>query len=712
MSDISMKPLKDISTGFVPEAFRSRTGDAYQCMNPVENPGRYRLLDAQEIEILVKNANTAENWNEILVTDRFNPELIVNCDFLGRVHIGNLTPQYIEYHDLRLPVGIRNSTIMSCVIGNDVAIRDVHYLAHYKIGDNCMVFNVDEMLCTDHAKFGNGIVKEGENEDVRIWLEVSNENDGRKILPFESLIPADAYLWSKYRAEDALMRRLVEITESGFSKKRGFFGEVGEKTVIKDCRIIKDVKIGTHAYIKGANKLKNLTILSSKEEHSQIGEGTELVNGIVGYGSRIFYEAKAIRFVTGRNTQLKYGARLLNSVLGDNSTVSCCELLNNLIFPFHEQHHNNSFLIATTILGQSNIAAGATIGSNHNSRAPDGEIIAGRGFWPGLCSNFKHNSRFSSYTLVAKGSYGYELNILYPFSLVYLKNRDDQVHVSPAYWFIHNMYAMARNTWKFKKRDARVIKVQNIEVDYLAPDTVQEILFAMDRLEGFAGRKALEDETSAGDPVSDPDLMKRYGGTVEKPARGWKFYRDFCRYFGVKTLMDAFGSDASSSIGDFISRVMAIMKRPLKDSWVNLGGQIVSKADLAVLKADIVTGKLDSWVDIHARYEELWKAYPEDKARYALHAIERVSGKKIEDLSQKDWIGVLSEARSTFSFICDASFASRKKDYDDPFRKMSYEDAKEMTAVLGEFDDNSFLKDLKKQTDSYLAALKALIGPR
>ena len=113
-----------------------------------------------------------------------------------------------------------------------------------------------------------------------------------------------------------------------------------------------------------------------------------MVNGIMGYGSHVFYQAVAVRFVIGRNCQLKYGARLLNSVLGDNSTVSCCELLNNLIFPFHEQHHNSSFLIASTIMGQSNIASAATIGSNHNSRSPDCEMIAGRGFWPGLCSDF------------------------------------------------------------------------------------------------------------------------------------------------------------------------------------------------------------------------------------------------------------------------------------------------------------------------------------
>jgi hypothetical protein len=95
-----------------------------------------------------------------------------------------------------------------------------------------------------------------------------------------------------------------------------------------------------------------------------------------------------------------------------------CEVLNSLIFPAHEQHHNNSFLCAATVMGQSNMAAGATIGSNHNSRGADGEIVAGRGFWPGLCVSLKHNSKFACFTIIAKSDFPAELNIPIPFSLV------------------------------------------------------------------------------------------------------------------------------------------------------------------------------------------------------------------------------------------------------------------------------------------------------
>ncbi|MEJ7685166.1 MAG: hypothetical protein WKG06_46435 [Segetibacter sp.] len=68
---------------------------------------------------------------------------------------------------------------------------------------------------------------------------------------------------------------------------------------------MKDVWIGTDAYLKGANKLKNLTINSGPEGKSQIGEGCEIVNGIIGFGCRAFYGVKAVRFVMAQSFSIK-----------------------------------------------------------------------------------------------------------------------------------------------------------------------------------------------------------------------------------------------------------------------------------------------------------------------------------------------------------------------------------------------------------------------
>ena len=74
-----------------------------------------------------------------------------------------------------------------------------------------MLFNIQEMAATDHAKFGNGIVKDGEPEAVRVRIEIMNETGVRSVIPFDGMIPADAYLWGKYVDDTTLQERLLAI---------------------------------------------------------------------------------------------------------------------------------------------------------------------------------------------------------------------------------------------------------------------------------------------------------------------------------------------------------------------------------------------------------------------------------------------------------------------------------------------------------------------
>ena len=487
-NDIKISADLGVGSGFVPAHYLEPGEDEHRIRNAQfrsegKDPSAYRRLSTFELETLVRQNNTCSDWSEIFVADPFTPELIHNTYFSGFVRIGKLQRVSLEHHDLHLAAGISNSRIIACDIGDDCVISNCAYIAHYIIGDCSILIDNAEIHVSNHSKFGSGNIIEGEGEDVRITIDVMNESGGRAIFPFEGMTCADAYLWARYRDREDLMREFRRMTRDGFDPRRGRYGSIGAGSVLKSNGVIKDVAIGESAYIKGANKLKNLTIRSREKARTQIGEGVEMVNGIVGFGCKIFYGCKAVRFVMCDNSALKYGARLIHSVLGENSTVSCCEILNNLIFPFHEQYHNTSFLIASLVKGQSNMAAGATIGSNHNSRAPDGEIEAGRGFWPGLSTSVKHSSRFASFCLLGKGSYRYELDIPFPFCLVDNDYRNDRLILLPAFWWISNMYALMRNEKKFRARDGRFDRTLAIEYSPFAPDTAEEILSAMNLLE-------------------------------------------------------------------------------------------------------------------------------------------------------------------------------------------------------------------------------------
>lgn len=562
-----------------------------------------------------------------------------------------------------------------------------------------MIANVNELSTTDKAKFGNGIIHEGEDERNRIWMELCNENGGRRVIPFNGMLPGDAWLWSKYVADEELIGRFLEFTEKKFDRQRGYYGKIGDRTVIKNCKIIKDVLIGTDAYLKGANKLKNLTIKSDEKRSSQIGEGCEMVNGIVGYGCRVFYGVKAVRFVMASHSQLKYGARLINSYLGNNSTISCCEVLNSLIFPAHEQHHNNSFLCAAMVLGQSNIAAGATIGSNHNSRSPDGEILAGRGFWPGLCVSLKHNSRFASYTIIAKGDFPSELNIPVPFSLVSNDVSRDELVVMPAYWFMYNMYALERNAWKYVDRDRRTTRIQHIEYDYLAPDTVNEMFAALQILE------ALEPD-EAGNALIQGWENSHRKVRILKVKKAIALFRELIQYYAVRCIIRHLENHPVKTFEELKKSLPARLQR---SEWQNMGGQLVQQSDLQKMIAQIKSGKINSWYALHDRYIELGQSYEQDKLMHAWTSLLEIRQMTSRHFTAALFKQLLEESVTTKNWIRKGIFDSRAKDYSNPFRKMLYESEAEMNKVIGRLEDNSFIQQETAAFFAYEKKVKSII---
>jgi hypothetical protein len=373
-------------------------------------------------------------------------------------------------------------------------------------------------------------------------------------------------------------------------------------------------------------------------------------------------------------------------------------------------------------MGQSNMAAGATIGSNHNSRANDNEVQAGRGFWPGLCSSIKHSCRFASFVLLSKADYPAELDIPLPFSLLSNDAANDRLEVMPAFWWLYNMYALARNSSKFQQRDKRKRKVQHIEFESLAPDTAEEMFAGRRLLEIWTAKANLRRKAASLDGRSDDDLatlgrellsqkenlqgLEILGENMERTARkvvilkpyeAYHAYGDMLLYYAVKNLMAHAGSSSS---------MCGALKDGAQRQWANIGGQLVPVRDIDLLRSDIGTGKLSTWKDIHARYDALWQAYPLEKQRHAYMTLCRLLS--TDGLTRPQWLSALDKAVKVQEYIRDQVYVSRKKDFDNPFRKATYRNMEEMTAAIGTIDDNSFVKQVRKETEDFRKAIEEL----
>jgi len=372
-------------------------------------------------------------------------------------------------------------------------------------------------------------------------------------------------------------------------------------------------------------------------------------------------------------------------------------------------------------MGQSNMAAGATIGSNHNSRANDNEIQAGRGFWPGLCTSVKHSCRFASFTLLSKADYPAELNIPLPFSLLNNNVSKNHLEIMPAFWWLYNMYALARNSWKFQNRDKRINKVQNIEFETFAPDTIEEVIEARRLLEIWTAKASLRLKKEAEEIKDQNELIKLgrellsgnedivngmeiIGENLEnskrkcvilKTYKAYHAYEDMLVYYAVKNLLIYMGSHPDAGL----STMCEDLKGSHEHDWVNLGGQIMQKMDLDKLRSDIGSGKLKSWNDIHDRYNKIWDRYPLDKQKHSFAILcELLSTDK---LTEKHWKSLLTRAVDIQKYVCDQVYSSRKKDYDNPFRQATFRNADEMKAAIGTIDDNSFIVQVKHETAEF-----------
>jgi len=114
---------------------------------------------------------------------------------------------------------------------------------------------------------------------------------------------------------------------------------------------------------------------------------------------------------------------------------------------------------------------------------------------------------------------------------------------------------------------------------------------------------------------------------------------------------------------------------------VNLGGQLVPQQALDQLMDEIEQGKVTSWEEIHARYDQWWEEYPTLCRKHAYQILCHLSG--THQISQSQWQQYLQEYETLRQFVADQVRITRQKDENNPFRKMTYRNDAEMKEVLG-----------------------------
>ncbi len=185
-------------------------------------------------------------------------------------------------------------------------------------------------------------------------------------------------------------------------------------------------------------------------------------------------------------------------------------------------------------------------------------------------------------------------------------------------------------------------------------------------------------------------------------------YGRIVKYFAARALVEYCGADGAPALTqDVIGRLSAL---PLYEKWVNVGGQIIPEKKVAELFSAVKDGAVAGWDAVHEFYGACGDSYSGDKARYALFLMEQLYGVPAAALTDGMFRNLAEEAESFSVDMYLSSVSSRRKDFTDEFRAMTYRSPEEMTAVLGGFSDSGFLRVLRADTESFNARLKAVFG--
>ena len=63
--------------------------------------------------------------------------------------------------------------------------------------------------------------------------------------------------------------------------------------------------------------------------------------------------------------------------------------------------------------------------------------------------------------------------------------------------------------------------------------------------------------------------------------------------------------------------------------------------------------------------------------------------------------GAMSSWKEIQEYVRDQVYTTRKKDFENPFRQATYRNMDEMTAAIGTIEDNSFVKQVRGETEEF-----------
>ena len=134
---------------------------------------------------------------------------------------------------------------------------------------------------------------------------------------------------------------------------------------------------------------------------------------------------------------------------------------------------------------------------------------------------------------------------------------------------------------------------------------------------------------------------------------------------------------------------------------MNAGGQIIPEKKIRELFGMIKEYSVQTWGEVHKFYDECENHYEAWRLSYALNLLEKLYSRPIHKFTREIFKDIEDDVSAINNEMYESTLISRMKDFDDDFRMLTFDDSHEMNAVIGSFEDNEFIYEMKPEVESF-----------
>ena len=634
----------------------------------------YRKLDRQEIDQLVKQGCTADDWANIEVALSFKPDYIFHTRFSGQVQLGVFEHEFTLAGGIKKHAGLRYATLHNVTVGDNCCIENVkNYIANYQIGDYTFIENVDIILVDGVSKFGNGVE-----------VAVLNETGGREVMLHDRLSAHEAYIMALYRHRPALIEKMKAIVEKHADDCASSRGRIGHHVTIVDSGYIKNVKIGDYCKIEGAGRLKNGSLNSNAEAPIHIGYGVVCDDFIVSSGSDIEDGTTLTRCFIGQACHFGHNYSASDSLFFSNCQEENGEACAIFAGPFTVTHHKSTLLIAG-MFSFMNAGSGSNQSNHMYKLGPIHQGAMERGAKTTSDSYILWPAKVGAFSLVMGRHVNNADTSNLPFS--YLIEQQNTTYLVPGV----NLRSVGtiRDAQKWPKRDKRKdpFRLDQINYNLLSPYTIQKMM---------KGRQILKDLRRVSGETSETYSYQSAKIKNSSLNKGIKLYETAIHKFLGNSLIKRLEEIKFQSDEEIRARLIPDTEIGTGE-WVDVSGLIAPKSEIEKLMMDIETGALESVDQMHERFVEMHRNYYTYEWTWAYQEILSFYRLNLEQITAKDVIAIVKQWQEAVVGLDKMVYADAKKEFSlsamtgfgaDGSREEQEQDFEQ---VRGVFESNPFV---------------------